>query len=87
MLLQGVDVQRLVIELPITFVECDAMVVCKAGSIDLPMKFLVPFRVEQFELERLDHLASPPILTLYTPQGYTTRRFRKYIYARASSHD
>ena len=67
MLLQGIDVQRFVVELPITFVESDAVVVGKTGSIDLPMEFPVPLRVEQLKLECLDHDASPPILQLYTP--------------------
>ena len=42
------------------------MVIRFATSIDLPMQFLVPFRMEQLEFECLNHFYHLFMIILYT---------------------
>ena len=59
--------ERLAVEIPISTMESDGMVVDLAGDPKLVVDMLRALLSIQLELVRLDHDTSPPMFTLYTP--------------------
>ena len=71
------------VEMPISAVKRDGMVVDFAGYPKLVVDMLRALLSIQLELVRLDHDTSPPMFTLYTPWGYNSRFVRVFVCARA----